>query len=163
MHPFSCLSWNLDVCLLSGCLISSLDGVLKAQAFISPNFGGWTSRMGVLLGLGPPEAPPRPGDAASPPWECGLPAVSSHRLPSVCLWLNLFLLGPQSYWMRAQTHDLLLPQLLVAQSCPTRRDSIDCSPPGSSIHGALRARILEWVAVPLTTPLKILSPNTATF
>ena len=35
----------------------------------------------------------------------------------------------------------------VAQSCPTLCDSMDCSPPGSSVHGLLRARILEWVAI----------------
>ena len=34
----------------------------------------------------------------------------------------------------------------VAQSCPTLRDPMDCSPPGSSIHGILQARVLEWVA-----------------
>ena len=33
------------------------------------------------------------------------------------------------------------------QSCPTLCDPVDCSPPGSSIHGILRARILEWVAI----------------
>ena len=35
----------------------------------------------------------------------------------------------------------------VAQSCPTLRDPVDCSPPGSSVHGILQARILEWVAI----------------
>ena len=35
----------------------------------------------------------------------------------------------------------------VAQSCPTLCDPVDCSPPGSSIHGILQARILEWVAI----------------
>ena len=34
------------------------------------------------------------------------------------------------------------------QSCPTLYDPMDCSPPGSSVHGILQARILEWVAVP---------------
>ena len=34
----------------------------------------------------------------------------------------------------------------VAQSCPTLRDPMDCNPPGSSVHGILQARILEWVA-----------------
>ena len=34
---------------------------------------------------------------------------------------------------------------LVAQSCPTLWDPVDCSPPGSSVHGVLQARILEWV------------------
>ena len=37
---------------------------------------------------------------------------------------------------------------LVAQSCPTLCSSTDCSPQGSSVHGILQARILEWVAVP---------------
>ena len=33
------------------------------------------------------------------------------------------------------------------QSCPTLRDSMDCSLPGSSIHGISQARVLEWVAI----------------
>ena len=35
----------------------------------------------------------------------------------------------------------------VAQSCLTLWDPVDCSPPGSSIHGILQARTLEWVAI----------------
>ena len=35
----------------------------------------------------------------------------------------------------------------VAQSCPTLRDSMDCSLPGSSVCGIFQARILEWVAI----------------
>ena len=35
----------------------------------------------------------------------------------------------------------------VAQSCPTLCDPVDCSLPGSSVHGILQARILEWVAI----------------
>ena len=34
------------------------------------------------------------------------------------------------------------------QSCPTLCDPMDSHPPGSSIHGILQARILEWVALP---------------
>ena len=34
------------------------------------------------------------------------------------------------------------------QLCPTLWDPMDCSPPGSSVHGILQARILEWVATP---------------
>ena len=37
---------------------------------------------------------------------------------------------------------------LVIQSCPTLCDPMDCSLPGSSVHGVLQARILEWVAMP---------------
>ena len=35
----------------------------------------------------------------------------------------------------------------VAQSCPTLRNPIDCSLPGSSIHGIFQARVLEWGAI----------------
>ena len=35
----------------------------------------------------------------------------------------------------------------VAQSCPTLRDPMDCSLPGSTIHGIFQARVLEWVAI----------------
>ena len=36
----------------------------------------------------------------------------------------------------------------VTQSCPTLRDPMDCSPPGSSVHGILQARVLEGVPLP---------------
>ena len=35
----------------------------------------------------------------------------------------------------------------VTQSCPTLCDPMDCSPPGSSVHGILQARVLEWGAI----------------
>src|SRR5574340_331024 len=35
----------------------------------------------------------------------------------------------------------------VAQSCPTLCDPMDCSPPGSSVHGIFQARVLEWAAI----------------
>ena len=35
----------------------------------------------------------------------------------------------------------------VTQSCLTLRDPMNCSPPGSSVHGIFQARILEWVAI----------------
>ena len=35
----------------------------------------------------------------------------------------------------------------VAQSCPTLCDPMDCSIPGSSVHGIFQARVLEWVAI----------------
>ena len=37
--------------------------------------------------------------------------------------------------------------VLVAQSCPTLCDPVDCSPLGSSVHGILQAGIVEWVAM----------------
>ena len=40
--------------------------------------------------------------------------------------------------------------VLVAQSCLTLWDTMDCSPPGSFLHGISQARTLEWVAIPLS-------------
>ena len=39
--------------------------------------------------------------------------------------------------------------MLVARSCPTLCNPVDCSPPGSSVHEILQVRILEWVAISL--------------
>ena len=38
----------------------------------------------------------------------------------------------------------------VTQSCPTLSDPMDCSLPGSSIHGIFQARVLEWGAIALS-------------
>ena len=38
----------------------------------------------------------------------------------------------------------------ATQSCPVLCNPTDCSPPGSSVHGILQARILEWVAIALS-------------
>ena len=38
----------------------------------------------------------------------------------------------------------------VAQSCPTLSETMDCSLPGSSVHGIFQARVLEWVAIHIT-------------
>ena len=39
----------------------------------------------------------------------------------------------------------------VTQSCPTLSDPMDCSLPGSSIHGIFQARVLEWGAIAFST------------
>ena len=41
-------------------------------------------------------------------------------------------------------------KVLVAQSCPTLCDPMDCNLPRSSVQGILQARILEWVAIPFS-------------
>ena len=43
----------------------------------------------------------------------------------------------------------------VTQSCLTLRDPIDCSPPGSSIHGIFQARVLEWGAIAFSERISI--------
>ena len=55
------------------------------------------------------------------------------------------------YWWPCFYYAFYLPPPCVhaksLQSCPTLCDLVDCSPPGSSVHGILQARILEWVAI----------------
>ena len=42
---------------------------------------------------------------------------------------------------------LTVSKVLIAHSCLTLCNPMDCSPPGSPIYGILQARILEWVAI----------------
>ena len=41
----------------------------------------------------------------------------------------------------------------AAQSCPTPSDLMDCSLPGSSVHGIFQARVLEWGAIAFSLKL----------
>ena len=41
-------------------------------------------------------------------------------------------------------------EVIVTQSCPILCDPMECSPPGSSVHGILQARIMEWVPIPFS-------------
>ena len=50
-------------------------------------------------------------------------------------------------WMNHKLDSRLESERKVAQSCPTLCNSMDCSLPGSSLHGILQARVLEWVAI----------------
>ena len=45
------------------------------------------------------------------------------------------------------------------QSCLTLSDPMDCSPPGSSVHGIFQARVLEWGAIAFSVMLYIVSDN----
>ena len=45
----------------------------------------------------------------------------------------------------------------VAQSCLTISDPIDCSLPGSSVHGIFQATVLEWVSLP--SPINVATVN----
>jgi len=80
-----------------------------------------------------------------------------HKAQKVCLLWSLLHSWNFPWWKfkRKITLFLLLLQSVlisldarpVAQSCPTLCDLMDCSPPGSSVHGISQARILEWVAI----------------
>ena len=49
---------------------------------------------------------------------------------------------------------MLESESVSRQLCPTLCDAMDCSPPGSSVHGILQARILEWVAISFSNAWK---------
>ena len=62
----------------------------------------------------------------------------------------------------------LIMHAKLLQSCQTLSESMDCSPPGSSVHGILQARILEWIAMsssrgssPGIKPTSLTSPELA--
>ena len=80
----------------------------------------------------------------------------STRLGGFNLTIN-FDLANISFWvwghkLRSDTHWLCISALCVCiqslQLCLTLCDTMDCSLPGSSVHGILQTRILEWVAMP---------------
>ena len=78
---------------------------------------------------------------------CGICRFSQFFFFSFGLWLiplrviKYFFLNAPSEWTK------WIMQAKSLQSCLTLCDLMDCSPSGSSVHGILQARILEWVAV----------------
>ena len=68
--------------------------------------------------------------------------------------------APPSLGFSRQEHWSRLPfpspmrESEVAQSCPTLSNPMDCSLPGSSIHGIFQARVLEWGAIAFSEPDK---------
>ena len=68
---------------------------------------------------------PSPGDLPDPGIKPGSPELQADALPS----------------------EPPLQFSSVAQSCQTLSDPMDCSPPGSPVHGIFQARVLEWVAI----------------
>ena len=105
------------------------------------------SKSSSPLPLFPPGLPSHPVSSSlttkCPGWKLPTP-VSFHpwRQDSRCLSLS------QDSW--AQSPQLCHHLVLVTQSCLTLCHPMDCSPPGSSVHWILPARILEWVGIPFS-------------
>ena len=65
--------------------------------------------------------------------------------------LTLMIVFPQNPYFETLTASVMVWCVCSAtQSCPTLCDPMGCSPTGSSVHGILQARILEWVAFPFS-------------
>ena len=75
--------------------------------------------------------------------------VSSYPLPS---YLIPFLQNYLRNWMCESIQNGVYAYS-VAKSCPALWDPMDCSPPDSSVHGILQARILKWVAISFSKDL----------
>ena len=59
--------------------------------------------------------------------------------------------------IHTQKGNLLAAAAKSLQSCPTLSDRMDCSPPGSSVHGIFQARVLEWGAIAFSDLLATIS------
>ena len=107
------------------------------------------------------QAPPSLGFSRQEHWsgchfhlQCMKVKSLSHVRLSVTPW-NAAYQAPPSLGFSRQEHWSGLPFLFpmheseseVAQSCLTLSDPMDCSLPGSSIHGIFQARVLEWGAI----------------
>ena len=127
---------------------SSVDGILQARIleWVAIPFSG-----GVFLDQGTePKSPALQADSLplklllllllsrfSRVWLCATPQTEAHQ-------------APRSLGFSRHEHWSGLPfpspmhESEVAQSCLTLSDPMNCSPPGSSIHGIFQARVLEW-------------------
>ena len=88
---------------------------------------------------------------------CEKDVGSLQKLKMAPSWQSARKWGPQTYSSKelnsAKNLDELGPRFILVravslQSCPTLCDPMDCSPLGSSVHGILQTRVLEWVAMP---------------
>ena len=126
------------------------DRVLKAEPGDACRVP-WTTSSGVGLGQTKPLFTQCLGISLCQMWVLLLSRFSRVRLcatPQTAAYQ-----APPSLGFSRQEHWSGLPfpspmrEGEVAQSCPTLRNSMDCSLPGSSIHGIFPARVLEWGAI----------------
>ena len=93
------------------------------------------------------------------PWTVACQAPLSMGYSSIVAW-SMSKITPGIFPTEELNQDLLhcrqtlyheppekLKKVKVAQLCPTFRNLMDCSPPGSSVHGILQPRTLEWVGI----------------
>ena len=90
-----------------------------------------------------------PGHLPNPEIEPESPALADGFFTTSATWEAQFFLDcPWSVCrLHSSSHSTAAAAAKSLQSCPTLCDPIDGSPPGSSVHGILQARTLEWVAI----------------
>ena len=78
-------------------------------------------------------------------------AIINSAAMNIGVHVSLSILVSLVWWFEASLiYRSEKAKVLVAQLCPSVCDPMDCSPPGSSVHGTLQAAILEWVAIPFS-------------
>ena len=114
------------------CAVAVVESLSCVQLFVTP----WTGVCQAPLSMGFSKQEywsglpfPYPGDLPDPGIDPRSPTFQAHSLPS----------EPLGNFSESESE--------VTQLCPTLCNPVDCSPPGSSVHGILQARILEWVAI----------------
>ena len=87
----------------------------------------------------------------------GIEGAQGTLAQRLCLWLSSAFLfrawdfsqaKSESLWSEQMVHLCSCMHAKSLQSCPTLYGPMNYNPPGSSVHGILQARILEWVAMP---------------
>ena len=122
--------------VVSGLSWSSACGILVSPSRIEPASSEWQGRF---LTIGPPGKFHRKGNLVGGRNQPGgQPSIHSSIHPPIHPSIHPFI------------HSCTCMHAKSCQSCPTLCNHMDCSLPGSSVHGILQARILEWVAMPFS-------------
>ena len=118
-------------------------------------FVNWSRQLLRLLSLQNSSVPKRATSIPTPmlPLLC---SASDHALGVCWLWGTLLSLAAFPLLIFKKV-------VLITQSCLTLCDPMDCSPPGSSVHGILWARIVEWIAIPFSRGFSRLRNQTPVF
>ena len=117
--------WSEEVKLLSRVRLFATPWTVAFKAPLSMEFSRQEYWSGSPF--------PSPGYLPNPGIEPGSPTLQADALPSEPPGKSLLSHGSN--------------REVVAKSCPTLCDPIDCSPPHSSVHGILQGTILEWIAI----------------
>ena len=126
-HPAYLTYMQSTLCEMLGWMNQTLESILLGEI-------STTSDMQMLLLL----------SCFSRVWLCATPEMAAHQAPPSLGFSR------QEHW--SSCHFLLQCMKVkseseVAQSCLTLSDPMDCSLPGSSVHGIFQARVLEWGAI----------------
>ena len=152
------LEWKHVFQSCGHCWVFQICWHIEHSTFTALSFRIWNSSTGIPS---PPLALFLVMHFGSPKWILPL-NFAPLIVPFSWIWAGL----PLALVLRIHPRPMLFACVLVAQSCLTPCavcvcvlvsllcltlcDSMDCSWPGSSVHGILQARILEWVAIPFS-------------